>query len=87
MALYCVTKNAEADGLHEVHVDSCTYLPHPTARIFLGNFQSCRDAVQAAMKHFPKSHGCYYCATPCHTRPAVLRDGPAGDASRGDRIS
>ena len=68
MAMYCVAKDAQTDGQHEVHVDSCTYLPDASARIFLGDFKNCKDAVRAAKRHYANSTGCYYCATPCHTR-------------------
>ena len=67
MARYYVNKNAQTNGDHEVHVSSCSYLPDPENRLFLGEFTNCYDAVREAKKHYPQSNGCYYCCYPCHT--------------------
>lgn len=72
MANYVVNKNSQPNGDHEVHrVDTCTRLPDLQNRISLGDFTSCRDAVQEAKRRFPqeasKINGCYYCSKECHT--------------------
>lgn len=67
MTKYYVNKNAQANGDHEVHTESCSYLPSVSNRIYLGNFSNCRDAVKEARKHYFQVNGCYYCSYPCHT--------------------
>lgn len=67
MALYYVNKNAQANGDHEVHTGSCSFLPKEENRIYLGSFTSCGPAVQEAKKHYSQSNGCYYCSSACHT--------------------
>jgi len=67
MASYYVNKNAQANGDHEVHTASCSYLPAAENRIYLGAFSSCRSAIIEARKHYTQVNGCYYCSTPCHT--------------------
>jgi len=64
---YYVNKNAQANGDHEVHVLSCSFVPAVENRIYLGEFSSCRPAVTEAKKHYPQSNGCYYCCNACHT--------------------
>lgn len=65
--MYYVNANAQANGDHEVHTESCSWLPDSDNRIYLGNFDNCFDAVIAARKHFPQTNGCYYCSQACHT--------------------
>lgn len=67
MAYYYVNKNAQTNGDHEVHKSGCSFMPDDNNRIYLGNFDSCRQAVLEAKKHYIKSNGCYYCARECHT--------------------
>jgi len=67
MPRYYVNKNAQSNGDHEVHTKSCSFLPNPENRIYLGPFSTCTSAVREAKKHYPKSNGCYYCSNPCHT--------------------
>ncbi|MDZ7840828.1 MAG: hypothetical protein U5R46_08420 [Gammaproteobacteria bacterium] len=67
MARYYVNKNAQANGDHEVHREGCNFFPDPENRIYLGDFTSCRPAVQEAKKHYRQSNGCFYCSRECHT--------------------
>lgn len=67
MAQYYVNDNAQANGDHEVHKESCAWLPLTYNRTYLGNFDSCRQAVQQARRHYSSVNGCYYCSTDCHT--------------------
>lgn len=67
MDYYYVNKNAQANGDHEVHTESCTYLPSVENRLYVGYFNSCAGAVLEAKKKYPKSNGCYYCSRACHT--------------------
>ena len=64
---YYVNKNAQSNGDHEVHTETCTWLPDVENRLFLGNFTSCYPAVVEAKKHFMQSNGCYFCSNACHT--------------------
>ena len=69
MASYCVNKNAQPNGDHEVHnIDAkCSFLPDASNRLALGNHLTCPTAVAKAKQTYPKSNGCYYCASACHT--------------------
>lgn len=67
MYKYYVNKNAQSNGDHEVHKESCSYLPNLENRIYLGVFSNCSDAVNAAKSHYSKVNGCYYCSINCHT--------------------
>lgn len=64
---YYVNKNAQPNGDHEVHTENCDFLPDVLNRVYLGYFDSCEKAVTEAVKIFPQSNGCYFCARECHT--------------------
>ncbi len=64
---YYVNKISQANGDHEVHTLSCSFLPEEGNRIYLGDFSTCTDAVKEAKKHYAQCNGCYYCSRPCHT--------------------
>jgi hypothetical protein len=64
---YYVNKNVQTNGDHEVHTASCSYLPEPGNKIFLGDFGNCQSAVKEAKKYYSQSNGCYYCSNACHT--------------------
>lgn len=68
MALYYVNRNAQSNGDHEVHKLDCSRLPAEENRIYLGNFNNCRDAVREARRHYTQVNGCYYCSYECHTQ-------------------
>ena len=70
MAAYCVNRNAQSNGDHEVHnlQGGCIRLPELENQIPLGQHVSCQTAVAAAKHHFSQVNGCYYCALPCHTQ-------------------
>ena len=67
MASYYVNKNAQSNGDHEVHTTGCSFLPKIENRIYLGEFDNCKDAVEQAKKHYTQVDGCYYCSRDCHT--------------------
>ena len=69
MASYCVNKNVQANGDHEVHnLDAaCPYTPAPANRVVLGAHATCGAAVLQAKRTYPKSNGCAHCARACHT--------------------
>lgn len=70
MPRYCVNKNAQSTGEHEVHnLDvNCGHLPSPHNQDFLGNFPSCHGAITKAKEKYSNVDGCAYCAPDCHTR-------------------
>ncbi|MCC7180962.1 MAG: hypothetical protein IT177_21460 [Acidobacteria bacterium] len=65
MDQYYVNNNAQANGDHEVHKGTCTYLP--TDRRYLGLFSTCYEAVRQARTIYRQSNGCYWCSNACHT--------------------
>ncbi|PCJ41119.1 MAG: hypothetical protein COA71_08715 [SAR86 cluster bacterium] len=69
MAQYCVNKNAQANGYHEVHClsDECDYLPYDGDRQPLGEHPDCQSALQEAKKTYGQSNCCYFCCNDCHT--------------------
>ena len=69
MPKYCVNKNAQINGDHEVHKYSCEWLPIVANRQYLGIFDNCFDAVREAKKYYPTTaDGCKHCSPECHTR-------------------
>lgn len=64
---YYANTVAQSNGDHEVHDENCSYLPSPGHRKYLGEFESCRDAVKEAKKQYSKADGCRYCSPNCHT--------------------
>lgn len=67
MPRYYVNKVAQSNGDHEVHTETCRYLPLEWNRLYLGVFDNCSDAVREAKKHYRQSNGCYTCSRACHT--------------------
>ncbi len=68
MQNYCVNKQTQANGDHEVHVHSCRFVPDKQNQHPLGLHTDCMSAVSAAKRIYPRSNGCYYCSRPCHTQ-------------------
>ncbi len=72
MPRYYVNKNAQPNGVHEVHATGCAYMPDEQERVCLGNFHgseglhSCHFAIKEAGKHYSQVNGCYYCASECY---------------------
>jgi len=67
MDSYYVNKNAQDNGDHEVHKESCKKLPEVENRIYLGDFPSCHGAVKEAKKYYARADGCAICSPDCHT--------------------
>ena len=68
MKHYYVNKQAQTTGEHEVHSETCSYLPSLTNRQYLGYFSDCYAALKEAKKYYSNVDGCYYCCRECHTR-------------------
>lgn len=67
---YCVNKNPQETGEHEVHDVSCEspHLPKPENRIELGWHPDCHSALEEARRHYLNVDGCAECCASCHTR-------------------
>lgn len=51
---------------HEVHKEGCQWMPSTGNREYLGSFNSCSEAVQAAKKTYTNVDGCATCCPRCH---------------------
>lgn len=65
---YYVNDNPQPNGDHEVHVATCYYLHMISKRTYLGEFETCQDAVREVKKRYKTANGCMTCCRPCHTR-------------------
>ena len=65
---YYANKNAQSNGDHEVHNAECSKLPYESNRKFLGEFYTCKDAVNKAKETDSSADGCKICSPACHTR-------------------
>ena len=68
MAKYCVNKNAQPTGEHEVHKEGCDWLPDPENQVDLGDHSNCHAAVEAAKRYYDNVDGCAYCCPDCNKR-------------------
>ncbi len=66
MPNYYMNRNAQSNGDHEVHKESCNRMPDLQNRLYLGSFLNCQGAVAEAKKINPRADGCYYCSRECH---------------------
>lgn len=65
---YYVNTVAQSNGDNEVHEDGCAWMPVEKNRKYLGEFESCEEAVEEAEKTYPDSaNGCVHCSNDCHT--------------------
>jgi hypothetical protein len=69
MPTYCVNRNAQANGDHEVHDVTANRwcLPAVSNRVDLGYHSDCTGAVRQAKWHYPQANGCANCTPSCHT--------------------
>ena len=51
MAYYCVNKQAQSNGDHEVLSNGCAWMPEVPNRQFLGDFSNCQEAVRESKKY------------------------------------
>ena len=61
--IYYVSEEAEEDGHHEVHRDTCYRLP--VLRKYVGVHPSCSEAIARARQHYAAAIGCRLCAYEC----------------------
>lgn len=64
---FYVNKKAQANGDHEVHRVTCSWLPDVENRIYLGDFDTSQAALREAHKYFSQVDGCCYCCPEIHT--------------------
>ena len=65
---YYVNRNTDGQVIHEVHRESCDYLPQLANREFLGYHNNSHDAVAKAKQKYPTADGCWFCCPESHTR-------------------
>ncbi|HCS37989.1 MAG TPA: hypothetical protein DIW44_00180 [Anaerolineaceae bacterium] len=66
MDQYYVNDDAQTKGEHEVHRESCSYLPKN--KTYVGTFSNCKEAIAKAKTIYTNVDGCYFCIPDCHTR-------------------
>ncbi len=68
MQNYYFNDNTDQNGYHEVHTESCSFLPSAMNRTYIGVFNSCSEAIEAAQRKYPlySFDGCFYCCNSCH---------------------
>jgi len=66
---YYFYNGIDEHGNHEVHTESCKYLPSESNRTYIGRFNSCKEAIEDAEAKFPTQSfdGCFWCCRECHT--------------------
>lgn len=69
MARYCMNKNSQLNGDHEVHIlnGTCDHLPATEKRLQLGEHPTTYSAILKAQQFDSKADGCFYCCTTRHT--------------------
>ena len=66
MTNYIMNINSQSNGDHKIHKMTCDRLPNLGNRLYLGDFQSCHDAVREAKKYDPEADGCLHCSPECN---------------------
>ena len=62
MLRYFVNRNAQRDGDHEVHAETCSWLMLAMRKVDLGVHASCQEAVEKARQTYPRSRECCWCS-------------------------
>lgn len=65
MSKYYVNRRPLFSGYYAIHKEDCPFLANEEKRIYLGEFNSCQEAVNMGRKHFIKSNGCLFCSKVC----------------------
>ncbi len=68
MVMHYINTNAQPNGDHEVHTETCRFLPNHENIRPLGNFPHCIAAMEIAKIHERQVNGCSHCCEPCHKR-------------------
>jgi len=67
MPHFYLSKDLNQNFEHEVHKESCLFLPNKTENIALGKFKSPKEAFKSGKKIIDKINGCYWCCKEIHT--------------------
>ncbi|WP_247929397.1 hypothetical protein [Streptococcus intermedius] len=69
MEFYYFNDKTDIHGNHEVHKGSCSFLPAPLNRTYLGYFEYDYQAMETARTKYPykKFDGCAHCMPTYHT--------------------
>ena len=62
VAKYYVAVRPRTNESHAVHKEGCPFLPDNDKRIYLGAFNSGRDAVREANNFFVRTNSCQFCS-------------------------
>lgn len=62
VAKYYVAIRPQTNERHAVHKEDCPFLPDDEKRIYLGLFNSVRDAEREGQRHFPLTNSCLFCS-------------------------
>ena len=65
MAIYYVNNKPHQNGVHEVHISTCSSLLKEQGK-YLGYFDRAAEAVFAARHHFNLVNGCADCSASAH---------------------
>lgn len=68
MNFYYFNSSPDEHGYHEVHSQTCSYLPNSSHMVDIGYCDSCHEALSLARYKYPslKFDGCYWCCPECH---------------------
>jgi hypothetical protein len=61
MTAYYINKEPDENGGHVIHRTHCEFMPHLRTRAFLGNYDSCKEAVEIAKKIYDNISICTNC--------------------------
>lgn len=64
---YYINNNPQPNGDYEVHISTCKYFHLMYNITYLGEFDTCHEAVREAKRRYYRANGCYHCCNPCHT--------------------
>ena|SRR5450759_1607242 len=59
---YYVAIRPQTNEQHAVHKEGCPFLPDDEKRIYLGVFNSGKDAVREGQRHFDRTNSCLFCS-------------------------
>ena len=62
---YYLGTTVKRAGMREVHRGDCRWLPGAKARIPLGNWASCDEAVAEAQRYYSTVSACNHCCPEC----------------------
>ena len=65
-AKYYVVIRTQTDENHAVHKEGCPFLPDPEKRIYLGKFNSAREALREGQILFNRTSSCLFCLKELH---------------------